>query len=127
MYNFKFFYYNFFFTFISTEECIINFVLLKNLVLKLFLVVAIWTLLYQAFMDLVVQLLIRHFTGTLVVTSHKINACSVFAPWCVSALYGISAVPRPCDQLDAKDPTVHECTSKLLKHQLIFCQFIHIM
>ena len=50
------------------------------------------------------RLCIRHFTSTLVVTSHNIKACSVFLPLHISALYVLA--PRPRDQLSAKNADV---------------------
>ncbi len=46
---------------------------------------------------------IRHFTSTLVVTLHKLNAYSVFAPWHIFALHVLNMAPRPCHQLKTKD------------------------
>ena len=40
-----------------------------------------------------VKEIIRHFTSTLVVTSHKINACFLFAPGRISGLHAVSVAP----------------------------------
>ncbi len=49
---------------------------------------------------------IQHFTSTLVLMSHKTNACFMFAPQHISALQAFSVVPHPRDQLKAKDADV---------------------
>ena len=49
---------------------------------------------------------IQHFTSTLVVTSNKINTCSVFVLQRISALQLVSATPRLRKQLDTKDADV---------------------
>ena len=50
-----------------------------------------------------------HFTSTLEVTSHKINACFVFALGHISARNSVA--PCLCDQLSAKDTDVRSLPS----------------
>ncbi len=52
------------------------------------------------------------------VTSHKINACSVFAPQHISALSHVSMAPRLCDQLNAKN-TCNVTTTVLVKCRIV--------
>ncbi len=55
---------------------------------------------------------IRHFPSTVVVTSHKINACSMFAS---QACLHVSMAPRLWDQLNTKDADM-ERVAFMLRH-----------
>ncbi len=53
-------------------------------------------------------------TSSLVVTSDKINACSVYTQQAYLLAARVGVAPRPRDQLNAKDADVTNVTTKLI-------------
>ncbi len=50
----------------------------------------------------------QNFTSTLVVMSHKINACSMSASQANLCAAGVSMAPCKCNQLNAKDTDMEQ-------------------